>query len=167
MKKIKNIGSAFSVIIPIIVGFWIVSLSGKANPGFDPGINHWWPAFVGTFIMVTGFTYTHARSEAKKYIKAGWPKVIRAAIRLGIAGLVSLIIIRSISWPWFYYLMFTYGIFAVEFDLLYNWFKGQKWDYLGSNSTQDKAFQKMPLLLLILDLALMISGIVLFTLNQP
>lgn len=160
----------FAVCSSIFLGFVLVSLSTKVNTipvrdAFTDLIltNGWWSVVVGIILLVLGLSYLHAFMESGRTIKGIWPHAKRAALRLFVFAALALLIIRDINIIWVALSGIAAATFAVCFDLFYNYHKGYRgWKlitYLGKQAAQDITFQKIPLVLLAIDVASLVLSI--------
>lgn len=152
-----------------IIGLGFLSLSDRANPGYGflgDGI-----IFLGFSIFTLSLTYMHAAGEAKRNISMS-----RKWIRVVYRGLI-LLFIAFISYRFELQNNLTSGLlsignlalnqaflFGISFDLWYNKFRGNDWDYHGNNSKYDLIARKNPEAFLIAESIFYIitSGLVCF-----
>lgn len=164
----------FAVCNSIFIGFVLMSLSTQVNtiPVRDALTeliltDGWWSVVLGIIFIVLGLSYFHAFKESSRTIIGVWPHAKRAILRIIIFAALALIINRDINLIWLALTGIAAATFAVCFDIFYNYHKGYRgWKiitYLGTQAAQDITFQKIPLVLLALDVASLVLSIWFFT----
>lgn len=154
MKFFSMISILMGVFLGTGIGGFYVNEGYSNNPIFF---------VLGIFCMITGITVAHAEREITRN---------RVGIHYDVAfirGIVAILISLAISFyiiPYFnqerVLLMgiltsHILSIFFLEFDYLYNWFKGRRGKdllYRGTEALTDVAFYKHPYLLLLVKVTL-------------
>lgn len=157
----------------IVFGLTLVSFASAVQGDYShPWLTDlYWPVFVGAFIVVTVLTSYHATYETERIIRTWLGHAVRAIIRAAvlfsfswwilpaeIAGVAQ--VIGSINMLHIAFFVYLWGIFAIEFDIFYAVIKGHHWLYLGKVAIQDKVFGKRAVLLLALDVAVCVTGLI-------
>ena len=150
----------------IIIGAAVISLSQKIN-GEVAFFDAWWPVMSGLTIMTLGLTNVHAWRESERTRKGAHIKVqfYRAIVITIICGMITYLVPPNINWIKFFLSIALYqvAIFTLVFDYLFNFYKGNKWSYFGTESVMDILNAKMPMWLnILLEVSLYILSIILF-----
>lgn len=143
-------------VISAIIGLSLLSLSERLNPGYGfapDGI-----ILLGFSIFTLALTYMHAQGESKRDIPGSrkWIRVIyrgliflfigfvtyRSEVPENLAGSLLSMLILSLNQA------FLFGTF---FDVWYNKFRGNVWDYHGDQSWYDQKAKNNPKLFVIFE----------------
>jgi hypothetical protein len=145
-----------SYVFNTIIGFSLVSLSARVNPGY--GFLGDWVIWMGFTIATLSLTRMHALGESKRNIPADrkWIRVIYRGIILLLMGFIAY---RSHANTDFYEAVWSGLLLALNqsllfgtfFDLWYNEFRGNDKYYHGDNSHYDRFAKKNPRLIVIIE----------------
>lgn len=142
-------------IFSAIVGLSFVSLSSISNPGYGR-IDGNWVIWIGCTVFTLALTRMHAAGEAKRNIPRSrkWIRVVYRGIILLALGFIAYRyeISNDNMMPAAMLSLNQAFLFGVFFDLWYNEFRGNRWDYHGDNSWYDQKAKINPQAFLIAEI---------------